>query len=70
MISTVGYSFSRTCLTEMYRSGMPLKAILEISGNRTLSAEQKYLEVLDEDLESAVYIGHFAVIHDLKLTYY
>ncbi|MBW4565916.1 MAG: site-specific integrase [Mojavia pulchra JT2-VF2] len=48
------HSFRRTCLTQMHRSGVPLKVIQKISGHRTLSALQKYLEVLDEDLESAV----------------
>ena len=48
------HSFRRTCLTQMHRSGVPLKVIQKISGHRTLSALQKYLEVLDGDLESAV----------------
>jgi len=48
------YSFRRTCLTQMHRSGVPLKVIQKISGHKTLSALQKYLEVLDEDLESAI----------------
>jgi integrase/recombinase XerD len=48
------HSFRRTCLTQMHRSGVPLKVIQKISGHKTLSALQKYLEVLDEDLESAV----------------
>jgi len=48
------HSFRRTCLTQMHRAGVPLKVIQKISGHKTLSALQKYLEVLDEDLESAV----------------
>ena len=48
------HSFRRTCLTQMHRSGVPLKVIQKISGHKTLAALQKYLEVLDEDLESAV----------------
>jgi integrase/recombinase XerD len=48
------HSFRRTCLTQMHRSGVPLKVIQEISGHKTLSALQKYLAVMDEDLESAV----------------
>lgn len=48
------HSFRRICLTQMHRSGMPLKMIQKISGHKTLSALQKYLEVLDEDLESAI----------------
>ena len=34
-------------------SGVPLK-VLKISGHKTKSLGQKYLEVLDEDLESAI----------------
>ena len=41
----------------MHRSGVPLKVIQKISGHKTLSALQKYLEVLDEDLESAISLG-------------
>lgn len=48
------HSFRRTCLTQMHRSGVPLKVIQKISGHKTLSALQKYLEVLDGDLESAI----------------
>lgn len=48
------HSFRRTCLTQMHRSGVPLKVIQKISGHRTLSALQKYLEVLDGDLEDAI----------------
>lgn len=54
------HSFRRTCLTQMHRSGVPLKVIQKISGHKTLSALQKYLEVLDEDLESAVSTLNFA----------
>lgn len=48
------HSFRRTCLTQMHRSGVPLKVIQKISGHRTLSALQVYLEVLDGDLEAAI----------------
>lgn len=48
------HSFRRTCLTQMHRSGVPLKVIQKMSGHKTLSALQKYLEVLDEDLELAI----------------
>lgn len=48
------HSFRRTCLTQMHRSGVPLKVIQKISGHKTLSALQKYLEVSDEDLELAI----------------
>jgi integrase/recombinase XerD len=40
------HSFRRTCLTQMHKSGVPLKVIQQISGHRTLAALQKYLEVL------------------------
>jgi integrase/recombinase XerD len=33
---------------------VPLKVIQKISGHKTLSALQKYLEVLDEDLDEAI----------------
>lgn len=36
------------------RSGVPLKVIQKISGHKTKSSLQKYLEVLDEDLEAAI----------------
>lgn len=48
------HSFRRTCLTQMHRSGVPLKVIQKISGHKTLAALQRYLEVLDEDVEAAV----------------
>lgn len=41
-------------------SGVPLKVIQKISGHKTLSALQKYLEVLDEDLESAIATLNFS----------
>lgn len=48
------HSFRRTCLTKMHKSGVPLKVIQKISGHKTLAALQKYLDVLDEDLDAAV----------------
>lgn len=48
------HSFRRTCLTKMHKSGVPLKVIQKISGHHTLAALQKYLDVLDEDLDAAV----------------
>jgi integrase/recombinase XerD len=38
----------------MHKRGVPLKVIQKISGHKTLSALQKYLEVLDEDLDEAI----------------
>jgi len=40
-------------------SGVPLKVLKKISGHKTLSLGQKYLEVLDEDLESAITLLKF-----------
>ena len=48
------YSFRRSCLTQMHKSGVTLRVIQKISGHRSLSALQRYLEVLDGDLESAI----------------
>jgi integrase/recombinase XerD len=48
------HSFRRTCLTTMHRAHTPLKVTQKISGHRTLAALQRYLEVLDEDLDSAI----------------
>jgi integrase/recombinase XerD len=38
---------------------VPLKVLKKISGHKTLSLGQKYLEVLDEDLESAITLLKF-----------
>ena len=62
------HSFRRTCLTQMHRSGVPLKVIQKISGPKTLSALQKYLEVLDEDLDAAIATLKFWYHKLLRLT--
>lgn len=48
------HSFCRTSLTQMHRSGGQLLVIQKISGHKTKATLQKYLEVLDEDLEEAI----------------
>lgn len=48
------HSFRRSALTYMYRSGVPLRTIQEISGHHDLGVLQRYLEVDTEDLKQAV----------------
>lgn len=60
------HSFRRTCLTKMHHSGVPLKVIQKISGHKTLSALQKYLEVSDEDLDAAVSTLKFWIFQSLE----
>jgi integrase/recombinase XerD len=48
------HSFRRTALTYMYRSGIPLRTIQEISGHTNLFTLQGYLDVLPEDVVLAV----------------
>ena len=48
------HSFRRTALTYMYRAGIPLRTIQEISGHTDLATLQIYLDVLPEDVEAAV----------------
>ncbi|MEC4895933.1 MAG: site-specific integrase [Oscillatoria sp. PMC 1051.18] len=48
------HSFRRTALTQMSRSGIPLRTIQEISGHRTLDELYKYLEVTPEEVRGAV----------------
>ena len=49
------HSFRRTALTRMHKAGVPLAAIQRISGHKTLSSLQRYLEVSDEDLLKAIF---------------
>lgn len=53
------HSFRRTALTYMYRAGIPLKTIQEISGHTNLATLQIYLEVLPEDVEKAIDVIYF-----------
>lgn len=48
------HSFRRTALTQMSSAGIPLRVIQEISGHKTLSALQRYLEVREEEVERAI----------------
>lgn len=48
------HSFRRTALTQMSNAGIPLRVIQEISGHRTLSELQKYLEVSDSQVKGAI----------------
>jgi integrase/recombinase XerD len=48
------HSFRRSSLTYMYRSGVPLRTIQEISGHHDLGVLQRYLEVDTEDLKKAI----------------
>jgi integrase/recombinase XerD len=48
------HSFRRTALTQMSNAGIPLRVIQEISGHRTLTELQKYLEVTEAQVRGAV----------------
>lgn len=48
------HSFRRTALTQMSNAGIPLRVIQEVSGHRTLSELQKYLEVSEAQVKGAV----------------
>ena len=49
------HSFRRTALTRMHKAGVPLAVIQRVSGHKTLSSLQRYLEVSDEDLLKAIF---------------
>ena len=64
------HSFRRTALTQMSNAGIPLRVIQEISGHRSLSVLQGYLEVTPEQVRGAAsslsllgYSGHNAPHH-------
>jgi integrase/recombinase XerD len=48
------HSFRRTALTRLSNAGVPLRVIQEISGHETLSALQKYLEVMEQQVMDAI----------------
>lgn len=48
------HSFRRTALTRLSAAGVPLRVIQELSGHKTLSALQRYLEVGEEEVERAI----------------
>lgn len=48
------HSLRRTCLTTMYRAGIPLRTIQSISRHESLSQLQEYLKVDPEDRVKAI----------------
>nr|WP_199317072.1 site-specific integrase [Chroococcidiopsis sp. [FACHB-1243]] len=48
------HSFRRTALTNMSNANVPLRVIQEISGHKSLTALQRYLEVKPDQVESAI----------------
>jgi integrase/recombinase XerD len=48
------HSFRRTALIQMSNAGIPLRVIQQVSGHRTLTELQKYLEVSDAQVRGAV----------------
>lgn len=48
------HSFRRTALTNMSNANVPIRVIQEISGHKSLSALQRYLEVKPDQVESAI----------------
>lgn len=49
------HSFRRTALTQMHKQGIPLGTIQRISGHDSLAALQRYLEVSESEIKSAVH---------------
>ncbi len=54
LIGISTHSFRRTALTRMAECGIPLNVIQNISGHRSLSQLQKYLEATPQQIEDAV----------------
>ncbi|PSM47386.1 integrase [Chroococcidiopsis sp. CCALA 051] len=48
------HSFRRTALTSMSNANVPIRVIQEISGHKSLTALQRYLEVKPDQVESAI----------------
>ncbi len=53
------HSFRRTALTQMHNAGVPMRHIQSISGHRTLAALARYLDVTDEQKQSAIFSLNF-----------
>ena len=53
------HSFRRSALTAMSTAGIPLRVIQQISGHRNLQALQKYLEVSEQQVKSAIAVLEF-----------
>jgi integrase/recombinase XerD len=60
------HSFRRTALTRMSSASIPLRVIQEISGHKTLSALQRYLEVREEEVERAISALVFSTDTELR----
>jgi len=54
LVGVSTHSFRRTALTSLSNAGVPLRVIQEISGHQSLTALQKYLEVSEEQVASAI----------------
>jgi len=48
------HSFRRTAITHMHNARVPIKHIQTISGHKTLSALQRYVDVTEKDKEAAI----------------
>ena len=48
------HSFRRTALTSMSNAKVPIRVIQEVSGHKSLTALQRYLEVKPDQVESAI----------------
>lgn len=48
------HSFRRTALTSMSNGNVPLRVIMEVSGHKSLTALQRYLEVRPEQVKAAI----------------
>jgi integrase/recombinase XerD len=48
------HSFRRTALTSMSNANVPIRVIQEVSGHKSLTALQRYLEVNPDQVESAI----------------
>lgn len=48
------HSFRRTALTNLSNAGVPIRVIQEISGHKSLTALQRYLEVQREQVTAAI----------------
>ncbi|MBD1998053.1 tyrosine-type recombinase/integrase [Leptolyngbya sp. FACHB-541] len=48
------HSFRRTAITWMHNERVPIKHIQSISGHKSLSALQRYIDVTEKDKEMAI----------------
>lgn len=48
------HSFRRTALTNMSNAGVPIRVIQEVSGHKSLTALQRYLEVKPDQVAAAI----------------